>query len=308
MTALISVTHVTRYRYDRPVRFGTHRLLVRPRDGHDLRVLDASLVITPRAQLHWQFDTFGNSVAHASFADAAASLEIRSSLLIKRYMQEPGTAVYGRHSHSMPPAYSADNLIDLAPFMPLQNPDERPALENWLSEVFVNRPADVYGYLQALSAAIHDAFHYSRREERGTQTALTTVALRTGTCRDFALLFMECARMSGFAARFVTGYLHVRENGGDEAGFSGGGSTHAWADVYVPGEGWLEFDPTNLIDGNQALIRIAVTRTPLQATPISGTYDKRDGTFLDMSVTVDVREIDEASAPARAAGVSRLCL
>jgi transglutaminase-like putative cysteine protease len=146
--------------------------------------------------------------------------------------------------------------------------------------------------LVALSSIIHHEFNYSRREARGTQTALTTVERRSGTCRDFAFLFMECARLLGFAARFVTGYLHVRDDGG-EAGFVGGGSTHAWADIYVPGEGWLEFDPTNLIDGNQALIRIAVTRTPLQATPISGTYERNDGQFLDMDVTVDVRAVPE---------------
>ncbi|MGB8817654.1 MAG: transglutaminase family protein [Rhizobiaceae bacterium] len=291
MTALISIRHVTRYRYDRPVSFGMHRLLVRPRDGHDLRVLEADLNIAPEARLHWQFDTFGNSVAHAYFDEAAAELEIISTLLIKRYTQSPEILISGHERHTMPPDYDVDNRIDLAPFFPLQNPEEREGLQRWLDEAFVERPDDVYSHLVALSATIHNEFSYSRREGRGTQSALTTVQRRSGTCRDFAFLFMECARLSGFAARFVTGYLHVRDD--DETEFSGGGSTHAWADIYVPGEGWLEFDPTNMIDGSQALIRIAVTRTPAQATPISGTYDQSEGQFLDMSVTVEVREVEE---------------
>ncbi len=295
MAALISISHMTRYRYDRPVEFGRHRLLVRPRDGHDLRVLEAHLSITPKATLHWQFDTFGNSLAHASFSQASDFLQIRSDLLIKRYTQSSVPIPHDGTLQMMPVNYTADNLIDLAPFIPMEFPHERPELERWLDSAFLHRPPDVSGFLSALSGTIHAAFSYSRREARGTQSAMITVANQSGTCRDFAFLFMECARLFGFAARFVTGYLHVREDKDDVT--KGGGSTHAWADVYLPGEGWVEFDPTNLIERNQALIRIAVTRTPAQATPISGTYDHSQGRFLDMTVEVKVREVVEEDTP-----------
>ncbi len=292
MTALISISHVTRYRYDLPVEFGRHRLLVRPRDGHDLRVLEANLSITPKAKLHWQFDVFGNSVAHAVFSESADCLEIRSDLLIKRYADHPERLSLDHSLRLMPLDYGDENLIDLGPYIPMQFPEEREALEQWLEDAFQDRPEAILKYLSALSATIHESFSYSRREERGTQSAMTTVTKKSGTCRDFAFLFMECARLLGFAARFVTGYLHVREDDSEDA-LKGGGSTHAWADVYVPGEGWVEFDPTNLIEGSQSLIRIAVTRTPEQATPISGTFDKKQGKFLDMTVTVNVREVIE---------------
>ncbi len=290
MAALISISHVTRYRYDRPVEFGRHRLLVRPRDGHDLRVLEAHLSIMPEATLHWQFDTFGNSVAHATFHAPSDLLEIRSDLLIKRYTRGQGFVSSDRELQLVPVAYTADNRIDLGPYIPMEFPGEQADLAAWLNVAFVNRPTDVSRFLSALSATIHAAFSYSRREERGTQSAMTTVNKKSGTCRDFAFLFMECARLFGFAARFVTGYLHVHEDGDNL--LEGGGSTHAWADVYVPGEGWVEFDPTNLIEASQALIRIAVTRTPEQATPISGTY-RGSGVFLDLSVDVSVKEILE---------------
>ena len=291
MTALISISHVTRYRYDRPVAFGAHRLLVRPRDGHDLRVLETHLIITPKPKLHWQFDVFGNSVAHAVFSESSDTLEIKSDLLIRRYAGHGENSSPDRAPSQMPLDYGADNLTDLAPYIPMQFPDERETLWRWLGAVFQNRPKETLNFLSALSGTIHEAFSYTRREERGTQSAMATIGLRSGTCRDFAFLFMECARLFGFAARFVTGYLHVREDEDDP--LNRGGSTHAWADVYVPGEGWVEFDPTNLIVGNQALIRIAVTRTPAQATPISGTYDREQGQFLGMSVDVSVREVFE---------------
>ena len=291
MTALISISHVTRYRYDRPVEFGPHRLLIRPRDGHDLRVLEAHLSLTPPARMHWQFDVFGNSVAHAVFSAPSDVLEIRSDLLLKRYAGQPENSVTDRTLHQLPIGYSADNLVDLAPFIPMQFPQEREALEQWLNGTFLDRPNEIPAFLSALSATIHASFTYSRREERGTQSALTTVNRRSGTCRDFAFLFMECVRYFGFAARFVTGYLHVQADGNDA--LQGGGSTHAWADVYVPGEGWVEFDPSNLIEASQSLIRIAVTRTPEQATPISGTYRQGVGIFLDMFVDVNVREVPD---------------
>jgi transglutaminase-like putative cysteine protease len=291
MTALISISHVTRYSYDRPVAFGPHRLLVRPRDGHDMRVLEAHLIISPVAKLHWQFDVFGNSVAHAIFSESSDSLEIRSDLLIKRYAGHSEHSALDRAPSLMPLEYRADNLTDLAPYIPMQFPQERAGLSEWLNVNFCNRPPEALSFLSAMSASIHRAFSYSRREQRGTQSALTTIAKGTGTCRDFAFLFMECARLFGFGARFVTGYLHVRED--DEGDVKGGGSTHAWAEVYVPREGWVEFDPTNLIESSQALIRIAVTRTPEQATPISGTYETGQAQFLGMSVSVSVSEVPE---------------
>ena len=128
MAALISITHLTRYSYDRPVAFGPHRLLVRPRDGHDMRVIEAHLVMTPKAKLHWQFDAFGNSVAHAVFSESSDTLEIRSDLLIKRYAGNDEQSSFDRGLSRMPLEYSADNLTDLAPYIPMQFPEERAGL------------------------------------------------------------------------------------------------------------------------------------------------------------------------------------
>lgn len=288
MPTAIRIIHTTRYRYKRAVSFGNHRLLLRPRDGHDLRLIQSAISIKPTAQLRWHFDTFGNSVATAIFLEPSNQLEIRSELLVRRFSRGDFLVSNDRRRISYPFQYSGDILIDLAHFIALENADEAPELARWLETVFKNRPDEVLAFLQHLSETIHANLTYVRREQVGTQTALTTIRLQSGSCRDFAFLFMESARWFGFAARFVTGYLNDQfEN---ENAPQGGGATHAWAEVYLPEEGWIEFDPTNRILASSALIRVAVTRTPLQATPILGTYhDEMGGSFIGMDVEVDVR-------------------
>jgi transglutaminase-like putative cysteine protease len=288
MVTAIRIQHTTRYRYNQPVMFGDHRMLLRPRDGHDMRLVSSAIFISPEPSLRWYFDTFGNSVAIASFPDPADTLEIRSELLVRRFSHEDFLVSPDRVGTAMPVTYADEDRVDLAPFMQLENPGDREVLADWLDGSMTNRPDEVLAFLRQLSDLIHATFTYQRREPLGTQSAATTIQRGSGTCRDFALLFMEAARHFGFAARFVTGYLNTARNGPPD--HQGGGSTHAWAEIYLPEEGWIEFDPTNRIVGSSALIRIAVTRTPFQATPISGTYVHTPGTeFLGMDVSVDVR-------------------
>ncbi|MGX1499578.1 transglutaminase-like putative cysteine protease [Labrenzia sp. MBR-25] len=285
MTTAIRILHTTRYRYSRPVKFGAHRLLLRPRDGHDLRLLSSAIAISPEPRLSWHFDTFGNSVANAEFSEASNVLEFRSELLIRRFSHDDFIASPKRGRSAYPFAYPEEDLIDLAPFISLENPEEGEAIDAWLAAVIGRGPDEVLAFLRLLSETVNDKLTYIRRERSGTQSAATTLKKGTGSCRDFAFLFMEAARRSGFATRFVTGYLNDVVDDGHV--HSGGGATHAWAEVYLPGEGWVEFDPTNRIIGSPNLIRVAVTRTPRQAIPISGTYDPRPGAvFLGMDVEV----------------------
>lgn len=293
MASIIRILHRTEYLYDQPVMLNQHRLMLRPRDGHDLWVDDAFVTITPRASLRWFFDTFGNSVAEATFDTATRRLFIESDLLLRRYTSDESGDRIGTHSCPYPFLYTEDEMLDLAPFLALQNPEERARLVAWLEATSSARGADAMTVLRTLSDGLHLKLHYSRREEMGTQSAAETIALGVGTCRDFAFLFMEAARCLGFAARFVTGYLNVRPSG---LGRQGGGSTHAWADVYVPGEGWIEFDPTNRITAGSDLIRVATTRKPEQASPISGSFQGDGAVCLGLHVSVEVEEVEASSA------------
>lgn len=282
----LRVLHTTEYLYDRPVQFGPHRLMMRPRDGHDLWVEDAFLKISPPAILRWHFDTFGNSIAEATFSESADRLVIVSDLLVRRYPAEPQAPSIAGDSTPYPFSYSADDLIDLGPYLGVQNPEDADGLDRWLADSFTQRPDDAVGFLRALSDAIHHTIRYSARDELGTQSAAETIASGQGTCRDIAFLFMEAARCFGFAARFVTGYLHDGET--EDDALVGGGATHAWADIFIPGAGWIEFDPTNRIVGGGALIRVATTRTPAQASPITGSFTGNGAVFLSLDVSVEV--------------------
>lgn len=285
MAKLIRVVHRTEYRYRERVDLNPHRLMLRPRDGHDMWVEDAYLRISPPARLRWFFDVFGNSVAEARFEEPTNILAIESELLLRRYVIDRSTAPPATHVGPYPIRYDEDERFDLSPYLRLHGADQERILRAWLATAIPERPANAFAFLTALSDAIHDTMDYSRREEMGTRTAGETIRAGGGTCRDFAFLFMEAARLNGFAARFVTGYL-----GETDADARGGGATHAWAEAFIPEDGWIEFDPTNRLVGASSLIRVGTTRTPAQATPISGSYSGPAGAFEGLSVSVHVAE------------------
>jgi transglutaminase-like putative cysteine protease len=274
------------------VKFGEHRLMIRPRDGHDMRILDSSLTVSPRADVHWAFDAFGNSVALLSFHDVADELVIKSELLLRRYGLDEPFARIERYAGTYPVQYDSDELFDLGPYLIAYQPQDQEILAAWVAQVLPELPGGSLQVLGELATSIHRTFRYARREEEGVQMPTETIRLGTGTCRDFALLFMDAARSLGFAARFVTGYLHDEVAGNDSGeDMTGGGATHAWADVFVPGGGWVEFDPTNRMFASRNLIRVATTRTPSQALPVKGTYMSAGGELLGLQVSVSVTEI-----------------
>ena len=295
---IFTVRHITTYRYRRPVAFGEHRMMFRPRDSYDQRLLEARLAITPEpASLRWMHDVFGNCVTFARFRGRAAELRFESTI---RLDHEPANAPdfqIEEYAKTYPFAYSREEMLDLMPLVGRQYGDQ-PELDAWVAKFLrPGRKNPTGQLLMTLTCAIAESFTYMRRGESGTQDPATTLRLGRGTCRDFALLMMEAVRSLGFAARFVSGYLYVPSR--DRPGHLGGGSTHAWCQVYLPGAGWVEFDPTNGIIGNRDLIRVAVTRDPSQAIPLSGSYQGDPSHELGMTVDVTVTSEDAAAAPAQ---------
>ncbi len=264
--------------------------MIRPRDGHDMRILDSSLTVSPQADVHWAFDTFGNSVAFLSFLAPADELLIKSELLLRRYGLDEPVARITRFAGDFPVVYDADEQIDLAPYMTPEHAHDQPLLAEWIDNVMPDMPANCMDVLGPLAALIHKTFRYNSREAEGVQSPAETIALGSGTCRDFALFFMDAVRHLGFAARFVTGYLHDEAAANPDQDMTGGGATHAWADVFVPGAGWVEFDPTNRIIGSRNLVRVATTRRPSQAMPVSGSFSDEGGELVAMHVSVSVAE------------------
>jgi transglutaminase-like putative cysteine protease len=284
---LLTVRHATTYHYDAPVTFGPHRLMLRPRDSHDLRLVGAELALSPPGKLRWLHDVFGNSVALVDFEAPAAELSIVSTLTIERYALARLDFPIAPEAESYPFMHSADDRSDLGRLRERHYPDPRGLVEEWAKQFILETPANTFNLLATMNAAIRGSFGYHAREEEGTQTPVETLEKKSGTCRDYALLFIEAARALGFGARFVSGYLYDPALDGGEA-VQGAGATHAWAEIYLPGAGWVEFDPTNGLIAGENLIRVAVTRDPAQAVPIGGSF-YGEGTFVGMEVDVTVR-------------------
>lgn len=304
---LLEVHHVTTYRYQRPVALGEHRMMFRPREGHDQRVLAANVAITPEpVKQRWMLDVFGNHIAYASFGARASELVFDSRVTLQH---SPSHAYDGPvpdltiedYAATYPFTYGGDEMPDLMRLIERQDPDPHHEVDRWVRRFLSPQGSTgTRALLIGINQAIWQGFTYVAREEKGLQSPTTTLRLGSGSCRDFAVLMMDAVRALGLAARFVSGYLHVRPRGGRHVG---GGSTHAWLQVYLPGAGWVEFDPTNGIVGNHDLVRVAVVRAPAQAIPLSGTWTGAPADHLSMnvfvSVTADQSDLTPTWNPAR---------
>lgn len=284
---LLTIDHVTTYRYRQRVSFGEHRIMTRPRESHDQRVLDAELVIAPvPVDLRWVQDVFGNSVAIARFDARADTLVCRSRARVEHRPLSIGEIEIEDYARVYPFTYSSEDMPDLLRSIERQHHDPARIIDAWARQFLPD--AGVVGtmaLLTRMTETIRREFAYVSRSEKGTQAPVETIARRQGTCRDFAVLMIEAARALGFAARFVSGYVY---NPSVNDRRVGGGNTHAWVRIFLPGSGWVEFDPTNGIVGNRGLIRVAVARDPFQAVPLSGTWTGFPDSMLDMTVSVDI--------------------
>lgn len=286
----LEIVHRTHYLYAAPVTLGDHRLMFRPRDSHDLRLLGTSLAIDPAAQVRWVHDAFGNSIAIASFDTQTRSLEFVSRIQVERYGVSSDLLPIEDYARKLPFSYAAEEAPDLARYVERAYPDPNASVSNWARQ-FLDRDGESFATLERMCIGIQGGLGYAMRFEPGTQAPATTLETSSGTCRDYALLMMEGARSLGVAARFVTGYLYdpALDCPHRERGVTA--HPHAWMEAYLPGAGWIEFDPTNGIVGTERLIRIAVARDPEQAMPIKGTFIGEAGVGIQTTVDVEVRTL-----------------
>ena len=290
---LLTIHHKTEYRYAHPVAFGEHRIMLRPRDGHDLRVLSNNLEIVPEPMsLRWIHDVFGNSVAIATFDERAETLSFVNTATVEHNPAEEFALTPDDPAYFYPFLYDNEEFPDLVQFIRPQYGDPEGELSAWARNFLdAEGPTPTFNILSGMTYGIRKAFSYRKRHEQGTQHPLDTLQTRSGTCRDYALFMIEALRRLGIAARFVSGYLFIPRDGGHR--YSGGGSTHAWVQVYLPSAGWIEFDPTNGIVGTRDLIRVAVARDPGQAIPLYGSYLGPLEAFDRMEVNIHVISADQ---------------
>ena len=294
---LLTIHHKTVYRYARPVAFGEHRIMLRPCDGHDLRVVESSLKIEPQPMsLRWIHDVFGNSVAIATFDERCDVLSFVSTATVDHNPAEEFALTPDDPAYFYPFLYDDEEFPDLGQYVTPQYSDPEGEVSAWARQFLdPDAPTPTFKILSGMTHGIRQTFHYRKRYEQGTQHPLDTLQLKSGTCRDFAMLMMEAVRSLGLAAKFVTGYLYDHHFGQAR----GGGFTHAWCSVYLPGAGWIEYDPTNGLIAGADLVRVAMTRAAEQAVPIGGGYvgDADDTLGLHVDVTVTAAPIEADARP-----------
>lgn len=293
------IRHLTTYRYHRPVRFERHRLMTRPRDSHDIRIVEAALAISVPCSFNWIHDVFGNSIALIDFSAPARELRIESLLSLERYTRIRTSSDVAPEARMYPFVYGVEDRIDLGRMAECHHELSITALSEWLAPFVKTRETQTLDLLRNINRHIRASLTYEARYSEGTQSPKETLTRGSGTCRDFALLMVEAARCLGIGARFVSGYLYdPAVDRGSPSAIRGSQSTHAWAEVYLPGPGWIEFDPTNDLVDSPNLIRVAVTRDAHQASPVSGSFVGDAQDFAGLAVEVDVREDRPAERPA----------
>jgi transglutaminase-like putative cysteine protease len=285
---ILSVKHVTTYRYRQPVALGEHRMMLRPRDDDDQKVLQSELEIRPQPRgLAWGRDALGNHVAIAHFADRSDELRVVSTICLEHTPNGFHEADIEDYARIYPFSYSPEDWSRLKRFilpLPLQ-----PELRSWSDQFFRNGSAATHALLVDMTRTIHRTFRHVARHEKGIQDPIRTIALGSGSCRDLAMLMVAVLRSRGIAARFVSGYVHLAEAEHEDGQHITGGNTHAWVQAYVPGPGWADFDPSAGVVGNQNLIRVAVVEHPRDAIPLQGTWYGSASDHLTMEVAVSVK-------------------
>jgi transglutaminase-like putative cysteine protease len=281
----LRIRHTTIYRYSQEVVFGPHQLMIRPREEHDLRIETSRLEISPAHTLRWRSDAYGNAVALVHLHTPAAELRIDSEVTVKHFEPNPFNFLLEPDAVAYPFRYAAREEPDLAPCLVPLFPADEEAVRAWVAPFLpaqARATTPTLDFLTAVNQAVSTDFTYRRRDEPGIQAPSETLAMRSGSCRDYATLFMEACRHLGLAARFVSGYAHNPR--------FAHGSTHAWTEVYLPGAGWKGFDPTAGILACDLHVPVAVARDPAQATPVSGSFST-PGECIGHEVDVQVQEI-----------------
>jgi transglutaminase-like putative cysteine protease len=288
----IRIQHRTTYHYAAPVRLGPHRVMVRPREGHDLHIESSILTIRPAHAVHWMRDVNGNSIALVDFTERAAELMIYSELVLQHYDSDPLDFRVESYAVHYPFVYDPWTLPELTAFTHIVFPADAERVREWLGQFWEpGKLVETVSLLKRLNRFIRETFVYRRRDESGVQRPARTLYKNSGSCRDFATLFIEACRSWGLAARFVSGYMLC------EATEAGRGSTHAWAEVYLPGAGWKGFDPTSGTMTGSQHVAVAVSRHPEAATPIAGSFVGVPTAFLRIEVDVKLEQLDKPYSP-----------
>lgn len=291
MSIYFDITHTTHYQYHQPVQLGEHRVMFRPRGSHDLRVLATDMKVTPEpVDIRLIQDVYSNSVALVQPQSPATELKIECSFSVEHTGTRALDLPLNPDTLQYPFAYGQEDRMALQHYLLPYYDDPTGELLEWARQFMrTDGPTGTRQLLVDMTQSIRNSMRYLARIDEGVQTPYETLRLQSGTCRDFATLMIEAVRQLGYAARFVSGYLYTPWLDNPNVPNAGAGATHAWVQVYLPGAGWIPFDPTNNLIGGTDLIRVGVARHASLASPVSGSWHGFPGDFAGMFVDVQVR-------------------
>ncbi|GAB3572549.1 hypothetical protein GCM10027578_32270 [Spirosoma luteolum] len=274
MPTRLALLHQTDYQYDRPVYLSPHLVRLRPA-AHSRVSLDTyALAIEPASQVtHWQQDPFGNFLARVDFTGTLTHLSVRVEMTVTLTPVNPFDFYLNSEAQAFPFTYEPTLAHALSPYLDATPPS--PVLAGWLDRID-RRSQPTTDFLTTLNRQVFADVAYTTRLEPGVQTPDETLTLALGSCRDSAWLLVQVLRCLGLAARFVSGYLvQLAATPGPDGNTDGPAtdtlSLHAWAEVYVPGAGWIGLDPTSGLLTAEGHLPLACTTEPGGAAPISGT-------------------------------------
>jgi len=280
----IKIQHLTRYHYSEPVMLLPHTLHLRPRDGFDIRVHSSSLKISPEFQIRWKRDVYSNSVAVVDFLEPAQELVISSEVVIEHYEEQALNFVLEDNAQRFPFQYNRSEQIDLAPYQTIIFPQDQGIVKDWIANILDSEDGtDTIAMLASINRKIANELQYQMREEPGVQSPAQTLLTGSGSCRDFATLFIEICRYYGLASRFISGYAL------NETMKDGYTATHAWSEIYLPGSGWRGFDSTSGLVVSGEHIPVAVHRHPQAIPPVSGSFVGAENIQHELFVEVHVK-------------------
>ncbi|MCB1121493.1 MAG: transglutaminase family protein [Verrucomicrobiae bacterium] len=281
----IRIHHLTEYTFSQSVELTDYTILLRPREGHDIRIESSKLAVSPAYTIKWYRDIYGNSVGTLHLDAPTAYLKIESEVVIQHYETDPLNFKVEDRSVNFPFPYEPGERLDLIPYTIPTWPNDTRRLSSWVSRFWIpGQSIETYVLLDQMNRAIVSELRYGMREEPGVQSPAVTLQYGSGSCRDFAALFIEACRYLGLPARFVSGYLH-------NPGANLPGSTHAWSEVYLPGAGWIGFDNTSGLVTGASHIPTAVHRHPESIPPVSGSNYGDNSVSSNLRVVVEVDEL-----------------
>jgi transglutaminase-like putative cysteine protease len=268
--------------------------MLRPRESRNLCLLAHDIELSPAATVTWAHDVFNNAVATATFGEPSDTLVIDSVARLTLDVEQWPIFEVSASAANYPFLLTEDEMTDLGALRLQGYLDSYGKLRGWAQGFVAGNPTDTLALLKDICAGVAASLVYETREDEGAQTPTETLARGRGSCRDFAVLFVDAVRSLGFGARIVSGYLYDPDH--DAVGSEGAGSTHAWAEVYVPGAGWITFDPTNRSVGGFNLIPVAVARDIRQTIPVTGSFVGDPAAFDGMDVQVRVARVEPSPA------------